>query len=63
LRCQEARARDLAWEEPVVEVQWAATVPVRDQVEIVSARIVVKRLRISREFPVIRSNAQNAEQK
>jgi hypothetical protein len=63
LRCQEARARGLAWEKAVVEAQWAVTVRARDQAEIVSARTVVKRLHISREFLVTPSTAQNAEQK
>lgn len=74
MRCQKAnkvKIKVLVWaqvweealEEAEEEEEWEATGVVEDREVIVSARIVVRKLSISREFPVTQSTAPNAEQK
>ncbi|MCG2720888.1 MAG: hypothetical protein L6290_02575 [Thermodesulfovibrionales bacterium] len=63
MRCQEARGRVPVQARGREEAEREATDVVEAREVIVSARIVGRRLSISRGFPVIQSYAPNAGQK
>jgi hypothetical protein len=59
LICQEARGKVLVWEQAEEEVGWEVT-SAEDREVIVSARVVARKLSISRGFPAIPSSVRNA---
>ena len=66
MKCREVRGKvpvwAPVWEEALAEAEWEVT-SVEAREVIVSARSVVRKLPISRGFPVTQSTAPNAEQK